>query len=309
MICQLYFASWSTDKLICSEEDNDDAGVAGHIDSGCVMDSDDFQWTQEVKEGPDQATSTGVGTPCAGTSNYSQTSSTSHSQPAPGSHELFGKSSGISEAADGQLSSAIGSGTVSGSCSEIRDSLRRFLFKPESGNPHSGNSLYDGDDSYGDTTVALEKLFLTAERKSGFVTDDGVQIKRLTEEDSQPCVSVRSARTKQDMHSGFVGVSPFAARMACLDVRSSTSSFTSPHDSEVGNQGASLLSEAEEDVDSKSIIGKENMRSNELFYLGSQPLSRSISNKNAWEDNRSFAAKDVFRCDRGRWNSFQDSQR
>lgn len=258
----VHFAAWSTDMQLCCEEGNGDAGViAGH--RGCVMDSDDFQWTQEVCEGLDQATSIGVGTPHA--YNSSQTNFTSHSQPAP-SHDPFGRSSGISQTSEDKFSSAVGIG--SGTMSESRDSLRRFLFKPDE-----------------DPTVGLEEPCLTTERRNGFITDDGdngVQIKRLTEED-YASVLVTSSDRKQDVHSrpGFVGVSPFEARMACLDVKRS---FTSPQDSQGGNQGASdLLSHesAEEDsscVDSKSSVGKENLRWNELFYSG-------------------------------RWNYLQDSQR
>jgi len=106
-----------------------------------------------------------------------------------------------------------------------------------------------------------------------------------------------------------VGVSPFAARMACLDVNRSISLSTYPHDSEAGNQGVSSLSEAEEAVDSKAIIGKENMRSNELFYSESQSLSLPISSKNTWENSRSMVAKDIFGCDRTLWTSLLDSQR
>ena len=287
--------------------------------SGCAMDSNDFLSIPGTKDSaPGRKTSTDI---------YSYSISTFHSQPTPSSdHECTGGSSQITPTSDGKFSSAvrIGSPTVSGSapaCFESRDSLRRFLFKLPENSSHAGNATYTGGDSNEDVTFELEvQPSVTTERKSGFVTDDGtceVQIKRLTEKDYSPSVLVTSSnitvRTQQDMRDsgpGCVGVSPFAARMACLDVtKRSTSSFTnSSQGNETGNQGASLLSEDEDDAgssrtDSKVVVGKENMRTNELFYSGNQSISRMISSKDNWEESQSMAAKDIFRCDSRRWNS------
>lgn len=289
------------------------------------MHSDFFQSRQETEEATDRETSTGVGNHYADTYSYSQSVSSTHSQPTPSSHAHIGGSSEITPTSDDKLSSAvrIGSPTVSGSapaCFESRDNLRRFLFKPDNSS-QVGNSTFTGGDSSEVVTFELEKPSVTIEGKCGFVTDDensDVQIKRPTEKDSPSVLvtSSNSTRTNQDMHSGsgFVGVSPFAARMACLDVKRSTSSFTSSQGCEAGNQGVSLISEADDDqgsshIESKVVVGKENIRTNELFYSGNQSVSRMISSKDNWDESQSMVAKDIFRCDRRRWNSFKDSQR
>ncbi|KAG0608541.1 hypothetical protein M758_8G113400 [Ceratodon purpureus] len=315
-------------KAVENPDDDRDAGVAGDTTfghSGRVMHSDFFQSRQETEEATDRETSTGVGNHYADTYSYSQSVSSTHSQPTPSSHAHIGGSSEITPTSDDKLSSAvrIGSPTVSGSapaCFESRDNLRRFLFKPDNSS-QVGNSTFTGGDSSEVVTFELEKPSVTIEGKCGFVTDDensDVQIKRPTEKDSPSVLvtSSNSTRTNQDMHSGsgFVGVSPFAARMACLDVKRSTSSFTSSQGCEAGNQGVSLISEADDDqgsshIESKVVVGKENIRTNELFYSGNQSVSRMISSKDNWDESQSMVAKDIFRCDRRRWNSFKDSQR
>lgn len=260
---------------------------------GFVLDSEDFQFRPEVQVVSEHETITAIGTQHADT--YSSAPAISHSQ-----------------------STMLGSATAG--CGS-RNSLRRFLFKPDdsSRGGYSTDTVVARNEDLADE---LEKLPFNSERKCDYVTDDAnseVQIKRHIQEDSPPVlvVSSNSARIKHDICSGpgSAGVSPFAARMACLDVNRSSHSFTSPHGDEGVYQEISFLSQGEEaeklasHVDSKLNIGKENLRSNAAHRLGGQSAARMMSSKGNWEQSQAMAGKDTFRCDRGRWNSFQGSHR
>uniref|UniRef100_A0A7I4C5R6 Uncharacterized protein n=1 Tax=Physcomitrium patens TaxID=3218 RepID=A0A7I4C5R6_PHYPA len=257
-----------------------------------VTNSEHFQFRPEIHEASDQETSTEVGAQ----HDYSSscTHASSHSQP-----------------------------TISWSASvgpENRDNLRRLFFKPENSS-HTGNSSNTVPDRKKDAANELGDSYNT-ERDYGYVTDDGnieVQTKRPTDEDSPSVLvaSSNSAMLKQDMHSGPgpVGMSPFAARMACFDMKRSSSSLTASQGNEGANQGVSLPSRDEDAddlasyIDLKLNVGKENLRSNGLFQFGSQSVSRMISSKDNWEESQAMSGKDIFRCDRRRWNSSQDSCR
>lgn len=290
------FRSSALMSVFGCEDDNsvaEDASNPKFEPGGFVLDSEDFQFRPEVQVVSEHETITAIGTQHADT--YSSAPAISHSQ-----------------------STMLGSATAG--CGS-RNSLRRFLFKPDdsSRGGYSTDTVVARNEDLADE---LEKLPFNSERKCDYVTDDAnseVQIKRHIQEDSPPVlvVSSNSARIKHDICSGpgSAGVSPFAARMACLDVNRSSHSFTSPHGDEGVYQEISFLSQGEEaeklasHVDSKLNIGKENLRSNAAHRLGGQSAARMMSSKGNWEQSQAMAGKDTFRCDRGRWNSFQGSHR
>lgn len=175
-------------------------------------------------------------------------------------------SSTYSPAFDGKSSPAVqvGSPTVSGSftpCfgnSSDEQSLRRFLFSADRNSPAgaSSNSCLGNLDN---NTTELRKLLFHPEREKGMASNDGdvvIQSKRSTEENS-PSVKIYSnpARVNHDVdfNPESAGVSPFAARMAYLNVKQPCSPVKTLQEIEVYHAEVCGLPKEEEEDEKESL--------------------------------------------------------